>query len=1085
MRHEYKKLLRGVISLCAVAAGMLFGFGSSCFAAMLELTSSATWTDLSALNGYEGVTIPDGCTLTLALSADAALDGRWIVAGTVRKTGACALTIPAENIWFAEGRLDVMEGTVDLTKSTGVMSSFDASPVKNKSVFWVKADQNLEKDGDSVVRWRDARDASGGAYPFARAVTDFSGGGYPTHGVTAEGLPYIDFGGYGSGQMMEWRTKDGSGAARYQTIHAFAVYNPMDVHGHFLGTVQNNEQQQHFAVNNGPAGDTLFANTFRSAPNYFDLIRSGRVFVDGVRTIPNAKIRKNQIQLIETEAGRHMPVADAFFTFCNGKKTATAELTTDWIGGGRLHEVLIYTNKLTECERLLVETELTRAWVHPGLKGPSVVYVASEAVLSTPAGYLAGAKVRSDGTIAASSFGGTVMPDKGVYGCSIAELTGDAAFRNPALVPVANIVGKNVTVDREQTTAIAEGTEGVMVKDGVGALPLAPVGQAKLRLNAGRASFASVGTSLPKVTAGNLLKNGDFEGIGSELVTYTKDGQQFGAWESIASVSMRFHKNDQWGDRFPANPGWYAHIKDKSGFRQTFAVANEGRYRLAFKMTTRRDDDSYAGGVVSVYIDDALLVRVPSSNKNAWVPYRYLTPTLTEGNHTITFKHEHTGDVSSALDDISLVFEDSVCAANVPNGNFDCLQFGEVDSRTPSFATGGSAKFESGDYVQGWTSPDASRIWLVRTADEMTTFGGDNSALAPLSGGLYDVVLRYGAQLETTFTVDKAGVYHVEGDFGKAGIWTSDGDEMLANQADIPFTVAVNGDTENRVTSAFSFEHQICDRRYRLAKGDRVTLKLAVANTVGHRIVADNISFVADPDDSANLLDNPSFAKYEEGGDWTAPGWEFEKKAGRILIRHLDDPNFGTARIDGEMHVRIRGEGDAIYQTVTFPEAGAYRFTFWARSRTDLDNTTFSYGPSGLDANLIVEGKTRVLGSIKDSDISIGYRKYSYTFNVPTANMSAKIGVAGTTAGDKTAMVDAFSLTKVREEKGYAPVTRDTSIVVAPGATLALDYVGTLNMGSLKLGGHGVDGRADSSAKGIEGSGALNAHLRGMVLSVR
>lgn len=1055
---------------------------------------------LAAFPVYSEVTVVSvGEVRVVEAQEDTMLDGQWIVAGTIRKTGGGKLTIPGENIWFAEGRLDVVEGQVEITQTTGETAPFDASGPMAKSVFWVRAGTNLVFESGELVSWRDVRDAEGGARPYARSYTEFSGGACPTAGTTEDGLPYVYFGGYGSGQMMDWRTADGAQSARYDTVHVFAVYNPLDAHGHFLGTVQNNEQQQHFAVSTGAASDTLFSNVFRGTPNYYDLLRTGRVFVDGVRTIPNAEIRLNQIQLIETEAGRAKPVADAFFTYCNGKKSADAALNAGLMGGGRLHEVLVFTSKLTEAERLLVEAELVRSWVHRGLKGPAAVWICRGAELLTPAGYLAQADVRSEGRVAASSMGETFLPGKGVYGSPVAAVDADVSFRNPALVPVSGVVGKNVTVDREQTTTIVSGAGGCIVKEGIGALPLAPLGNAEVHVNAGRLSLATRKESLPRGLAGNLLQNGDFEGLTADVVTLTGEGQYFGAWEGLESVCMRFHPWSK-AQNFPENGGCFAHIKDVSGFKQSFKVVNEGRYRLSFLAATRNDNYGAEGGVMSVYIDDFLLVRVPMCSKSYWTPCQYLTPTLSAGDHVIAFRHEYTGDRSSALDDISLVYYDDLRSANVPNGGFECLSFGDVGSATPQFSDVNKDTFEDSNNVHGWTASDPSRVWLVRSADALAASGGDRSAMTALFGGAYSLVLRYGAQIETTFTVPTAGVYRVEGDFAKAGMWTGDQSDLLLDQADIPFTLTVNGRVENRSTSAFSFEHQVCDRRFRLEGGDSVTLRISLPNSVGHRIVINDISFVADEDDSANLLDNPSFAVYDKTAvGWAAESWEFQKRgnvsASSVVITKVDDANFGRSRIDGDVYLRVRGidtttgVGDAVWQSVTFPEAGAYMFSFWARSRTNLDGTQFSYGPSGLRALLVAGSETNVLGVVSESEVGLAFRKYMFSFNIPTAGLVAKVGVAATTVGDKTTMVDAFSLAKVGQEDGYVPVTKNTSMEIASSASLSLDYNGVFKFGDLRINrkrfsGY-VDSRTDGVGDSLVGSGALTARFPGLWLYVR
>lgn len=83
------------IEVGAVAAAV---FSGVCSAAMFELPSSATWTDLSALDGYDGVTVAAGQTLTLAPASGTMVFDKVIAGdGGIVKDGAGHLELKGDN----------------------------------------------------------------------------------------------------------------------------------------------------------------------------------------------------------------------------------------------------------------------------------------------------------------------------------------------------------------------------------------------------------------------------------------------------------------------------------------------------------------------------------------------------------------------------------------------------------------------------------------------------------------------------------------------------------------------------------------------------------------------------------------------------------------------------------------------------------------------------------------------------------------------------------------------------------------------------------------------------------------------------
>lgn len=88
-----------IVGAAVLAAGISFAMSLPCAAAMLDLTVNATWTDLSPLDGYDGVNIAAGRELTLAPAAGTTMCFDKVIAGAggILKDGAGDLELRGAN----------------------------------------------------------------------------------------------------------------------------------------------------------------------------------------------------------------------------------------------------------------------------------------------------------------------------------------------------------------------------------------------------------------------------------------------------------------------------------------------------------------------------------------------------------------------------------------------------------------------------------------------------------------------------------------------------------------------------------------------------------------------------------------------------------------------------------------------------------------------------------------------------------------------------------------------------------------------------------------------------------------------------
>ncbi|MBQ6341238.1 MAG: hypothetical protein IJI36_19040 [Kiritimatiellae bacterium] len=1076
-----------VVLWCAVAA-----------CAALPLAAGATPT-----------VVPEGETYITNVTGNVTLEGQWIIGGTLCKIGGGTLTIPAEKVWFAGGgRLDALDGAVAVTSTTGEMDAYEEPAVAQAAAFWVKAGVNyVYDDANNLVRWLDKRDSTANATPsyvFAKSMTNVSTNAkFPT-ARTDDGYPSVSFGNLGSGQWMYWRKPDDSDAAWIDIANAFVAYNPVDTHGHFFGVVRaydgNNasKYQQHFAVNNGLPDSTLFAGVYNTNPWSYSRIRLGRVFLDGVRVQPSCTVSFNTRQVIETEAGNDLPGAESFFNFRNYQQSAGSSSNGDRVGGGRLHEVLVFTNKLEETDRLLVEAYLIRNWVSGALRPPSVVSVADGATLTTPANYLSSAAIRANGGIATQSFASGYKGDAFVIAPpQVTAVAGDS-FVNRANLPVADAPGLSLAVDSNRNTTVTAGTAGVMAKTGDGDMILAAKTNAtRLAVSGGTVAFMSDDHqpySIPSTNA-NCAVDGGFEvgmNSGSGGTDSVATGGKIGAWtsESVDASSVRVTANGEWanrlGDGIAPEGTHYLHLKQRGGVSQEMDLPHGGRYEVTFRTVTRQDGSSYAGAL-SVKVDGYLLACVPTVSQHKWERWRFVTPYLTAGKHTLRLAHELKGDKSSGIDDVRVVWRDGVRTVPIPNGNFESPVWGS-GGNVNAYADLTTTAF-TGARLTGWTCGDTNLVRLSRHATLLTS-QGSVSAPAPVDGGIFNVLLKGAGAITNTFTVAESGVYRFSAQFAKCG---EDG-ALLLNSLSVDVIVTINGEAETLGVSTFAFRRMYGTKRFSLNAGDTVTLAIASGGS-GCRIAVDDVEF-ARSEGGVNLLRNPSF---EEGsndhhriGLWDISPNAYSTNATWYTTYTRStyfDKNFGSSRVDGVNILRLKNRRRAS-QTVTLPEAGLYRLSFWARSRIDERNATavVGWGPNDLDVSAVLDGVTKELGRTLVSRTSTEFIRHEYFFVSERAGAVCQIVFQGVAADtdDKSSFIDAVSLVRVGGAESAPPLAAKSELTVASGAKLALNYVGTQTVERVSLGGRSYVGDLTAAVPDfLEGVGTLFSLPKGTMVIFR
>ena len=1045
--------------------------------------------------------ITDAETFVTNVTHDTELEGQWIISGIFRKTGSGVLTIPAEKVCFVgNGRLDVLDGRVDFSRTTGVADPIPADDIMSKAGFWFKADKNLVYDGNgNLIEWRDCREAEKAAvrqYIFGKSMTNLSHGSYPTVGTDGN-RPYVYFGGFPSGQWMAWRMPADDKDAWIEGFNTFAVYNPAGSHGHIYGSNTNGlvdgvSHLMPFAVSTGGASTTLFNIQMSTDAATYGPVRTGSVYLNGKRKGVECPIATGEVMVLETEAsGVSVPQAENFFNFKCYQANAGSYNNGNRVGGGRLHEVLFFTNHLNEAERLIVGAHLMRTWVDDRPRMPAVINVASKAALSLPQDYAGDCDIRVEGEVRVPdgfdvvSLGGIFTDQPGALGLSVGQ-----SVTNRANMNVSVAMGRDYAVAANQRLSVSAGNPESVTKTGTGGIAFAGLEkEGAFVASGGSLAVRSPSPSYLPDVCSNVVADGGFELLSASGTGGVADGTSFGAWVSHpieSATAVRVLSPKQWSFMTGCIEGNYRLVlKGQGSVTQTVTLPSDGRYVISFYSSARKD----YSGPISVYVDDVKLTCVPAADWDVerWSFYNVLTPFLTAGEHVLKLSNDFGNDRAVGIDDVKMNWYDGEIAAFIPNGNFEAVNFGEVGTAPPSSAKLKDVLFADGAWLSGWTVNDDSLVRVSRRQNEIEVDKKSNVAKRSYSAlwspfGWYTLLMTSGAEIGTAFTVPQTGYYRFSALLAIQG----EGNPAYAVVPSV-LKVSVNGKEEEISVSGYMLEKKSCSNLIRFDAGDSVTLKLSVGQPASgqYRIVLDEVTFALDRE--GNFLKNPSFAEGSTAG-YTTDYWDayIEGNRNPVFIRKDDNiQSFGASMIHGPEHLRIHGDTGYARQTVTLDEAGAYRFAFWARSR--VCNGKVEYGPTDLDVELIHNADTNVIGHVAVSTVSTEFLKYEFDFSIDTPG-DYTVGVRGVTAGDKSSFVDAFSLVKIElPVDGWRPFAEGTSVKLSTDADLRLDYLGRFEIGKFRYGGRAKSGEINAlTLPGyVLGIGSLFVEPPGLILLIK
>ena len=1088
--------------------------------------------------------VPTGVTTNLAVTVDTTLTDAVTVSdrSAIEKTGTGTLTLPGGQ--FTQNQtvdLRVREGTAVFTPSPQAFAAYpQPTETMNKAAFWLESRTNLVKDGDDIVEWRDVRDVDPAATNHYYAVAEHTWSPLCPQEATYTDKPAVYFQGYQSGCWMNWQNPVGGQATVGNLYHVFIVHGANSRWGYALG--QRNGQRPYFQPPDPGSGANAAIWIAHNAENR--PMHSSRTYRDGIEVDPFATAQGTGIHVIEVDCLEMRQSAQCFYNDrdfwkdANGYNPMFGPTSTTQIAGGKraggeyICEMLLFTNRLSEVERVSVSNWLLAKWKDavPPQRPDVSLALATNATVAIEGGAVAAAHVTGDGTLVKTGLGTFVMPSLTQPAPRTVHVRVDeGALTLGQPLPVACAVGDTVTSTMTyagpQVTKASSAGAGRLVKAGNGPLLLdeVPEGVTNLVVSGGLLTLADPDRRsdlLPGPDRGieAAIPEWNFETYNAtslgDAYRYILGGQEYLGWHAILPSGDNDSNVFVFDNTYGAKQYWNLALNTPDGKNClvvkknasawcAFTVPETGEYELEFWAAPRT---GYAGTHLDVMIgtSESDLSSVGDfgfvSGQTGWRHYGFDAVPLQAGvTYQLWFKSKDLGqDFCTQFDAIRLKKpEAAVGRWAIPNGDFEQHPYGFSDSFTLA-NTNRVAKF-SVEQCTNFATTASGEVTGVHSYSTFAVFGTDDWAHynRPWStGGRTQFYMTgNGSRLVTTFT-PPAGRWKLQADFS---IWS------VTSSHGYSYAIAAElscGDETTSLGTYTATDHRLVARQWPNAftsdGATPVTLTLTgSAISGGSHGILDNLVLVAVHAADENLLADPGINTSSAGN------WRYvvtPKPAGRSGSLFLEwthnwyGNHFGIDPFEGYACFKLVND-DWLYQSVTFPTGGLYRLTVNLKTR-GTTSPSAGNGNNPVDAYLARDGVTNFVGR-SDNAATTNFNEYAFTFAVPPEGGTYDVGFRGTSAWsgdeaspvDRTTLVDAAWLCRVEAERPI-DLPEHLNIEVADGARLHLDFAGTNVVNSLRIAGRSYVGEVSLAARPelypvLSGPGTLLITPKGTLLTFR
>jgi len=1044
-------------------------------------------------------------TLDLAVpeTVTSNLTDRLLIAeGTLNKTGAGTLALAASNLTvISNGKIVVRSGALRVEQDTNTVAAPAPCPldVLAQAAFWVDATTNVvtvSSNGNTYAdAWLDARETDTVApFTYLRAVANLSFTNVAPQVIANAGadgtMPSVWFGRYNSLRTMTWTTPANAVADITKIVHVFAIHGVFQSYGYIFGTMGGDPDFHINEYNGGTPTSTIW----HPAEYSTTAVRQGRTYVNGERVDGTVASPKSGWQLLEVAMATKLPHAANFFNDRNitayGKR----------IGGDCLCEVAVFTNRLSETDRLRVQSYLMQKWLGVQTLAPLATCASASGTVMADVGTnsVLTLRLNGDGALQKQGEGQAVLDDTS----AITGLFRSAAVQAGTLdsrltVPLALTPGSRVTTSNTVIRVTQDAEPGQIVKEGKGTVTVTslPANLARLSVNGGVLVLAtpSVSTSVVAATSGSV-PNATFE---AELLTsYRRNiasGETYYGWtasfpaptgsadnavfifnRTVASTNV----NLNWACPYDAPEGQQVlALKQDASVSTTLSLPAAGIYDLSF-YTSARSILSNRHEFDLCLVDGATTSAVATVQtiNQPYVRQSFRLPWLEAGDHALLLRRNVIGvDTLGTIDDlkVTLVSETNPNTVSIFNGDFELTEY----PRNPS-------AFSTSNLAPGWT--------FTCTTNGITTSGitmantTSYSFFTPSSP--YGSVLLglYSNGVASTALTLPAGTYRLQ-----AGLcnWPCqlNGRNIAGTQSVKATVTRGSGATDTLgtvATNASILSSAVWPTAFSVTNNETVTLSLAGQSLSSGGLV-DNLVLI--PQVSPIVL-NGSF---EASANWTFERNTNDSPNGNATYNSLSQSNdYGNAVYDGSRRLLLVQTGAAV-QDVQIPAPGLYRLVCHAAQRCPLTYNN-SYGHNPVRAWLAQNGTTNVIGWTRVDDTPLVRREF--LFQVASAG-TYRFGLQGMTDNsaqfpgtDQNALVDGVSIEPATDlSANGVSLPEGLTLTVADGARLQLSFAATQRVDAVSYAGRAVTGLIGQKTcpEFVSGPGALFVYRKGTAIIVR
>lgn len=936
------------------------------------------------------------------------------------------------------------------------------------------------------------------------------------------------FGGYGSGLFFDWMKAGSRATITYR--HAFFVHRVDSTWGFIAGTgLHTAGWGSAVASTNYPAWNS----------NYMRAIQSGRVYLDGTLFDGFVNPMPTGTHLLDVDLGADSINGDAFFRDRDLFATSVGYRA----GGDWLCEVLLFTNRLTEVERVQVSDYLISKWKGASIgtrhfatsSSSTVALSATEANRSELAFAGAGVVVKTgaatpvlggsgevfDGLLSVQN--GTV-DTRGAFAVSVAA--GDR------LTAAASTAGTLVSVTHDAGS-------GNLVKCGSGEafVRQVPEGVKTLDVTEGTLTFLPAATNTAPTSCDGALDvaipNQSFEEWDSADVTggvfdkSLSSTTAYHGWYGTANVSVFDY--DRWtpatengteasrqafGLTRPSDGACALFIHHayrpghpysaSGGAAWTYVdIPASGTYEFTCRTSGRgatSDNQSYGGTPADILLIDESTTPHTTNRLGrvryiaSWRQYAVRGKVAGSGRHQLRINGMSPGDRSLVLDELSLrrVPEPNPMAWPIPGGTFEDASF-EIDDITGlAYGSWNAWNFHcrafcttntvSGwEFVQpsGWAEGSAPAVGVSTCGMGAGRYNESRGARGGFVELFFNGTVSASGAAVRTTFTPPAGIHYLQADVSRF-----EGGGSLSASLDI------GGQTLSLGT--LSFDNRMFKTlrwpTFFTADGVRsviLTITYSSTSTSTGGAWADNFALCPANDREIEFVSNGDF---EQVSGSKPVSWSYSGGNGNFQLNLYGDypAHFGTDTVSGLRYLRMGNDRCAL-QTLTLPTAGCYRLTYFAHSRLSP-----KYRDNPIRAWLSYpDGTTNVLATSWNA--SSNFVQHACVFSVPAAG-SYTLGLEGLRTTGKfdpayEVLIDDVSVrpvaTDLPDPEQIFP--KGLRVKVGENARLNLAFIGTNRVSSVVLGGISCQGIVDAQSQPdfISGMGAFEIVPTGTVLLMR